>query len=274
MFGCIVKKFRPLENQEEREIRVQLMWRIFQAAKYKEVKSDSVIKDHRQVYLQNDLDYLINEIVDYTDLLNQNLPATNQWAEPEIQQAIHNMSGVMLDELSKVEELFDLHIDVFDLKEVEKKGKTQKTAANVVRLSERPSDRAVDLLLETENGGGHYYMVTDTKKLFQKLICPHCSAIIKNLKHYKTHVVKCEEGRARHIYPGGFHKQPLGIRDKLESVGIKIPQDLAYYKEFICYDFEAMFRHISEKTEKTKYFKKHFPVSYVVCDSLGDHELL
>ena len=163
LFRCLVKKFRPLENQEEREIRVQLMWRIFQAAKYKEVKSDSVIKDHRQVYLQNDLDYLINEIVDYTDLLNQNLPATNQWAEPEIQQAIHNMSGVMLDELSKVEELFDLHIDVFDLKEVEKKGKTQKTAANVVRLSERPSDRAVDLLLETENGGRHYYMVTDTK---------------------------------------------------------------------------------------------------------------
>ena len=87
----------------------------------------------------------------------------------------------------------------------------------------------------------HYLLVTDSKKLLKKLICPHCKGILSDLRRYKEHEAKCKDGRARHIYPGGFHKQSLGIREKLESVGIKMPEDLAYYKEFICYDFESMF---------------------------------
>ena len=72
---------------------------------------------------------------------------------------------------------------------------------------------------------------------------------------------KCEEGWARHVYPGGFHKQPLGIKEKLESVGIKMPEDLSYYKEFICYDSEAMFKNISVKTQK----KQNTSGSTVLC---------
>ena len=139
-----------------------------------------------------------------------------------------------------------------------------------MRLSDRPSDRAVNLLICFDTDMAHYMLITDPKELFKKLICPHCSAVLKRLQDYKKHVSKCEEGRARHVYPGGFHKQPLGIREKLESVGIKMPQDLAYYSEFICYDFEAMFKNISVQTEKTEYFSKHCPVSYVLCDSLGE----
>ena len=103
----------------------------------------------------------------------------------------------------------------------------------MVRLSDRPTDRSVNILLETDEMGaaGHCYLVNDPKELLKKLICPHCSAVICKLQNYKTHVSKCEEGWVRHVYPGGFHKQPLGIREKLESVGIKMPQDLSYYKE-------------------------------------------
>ena len=172
LFRCIVKKHRPLENEEDRELRVQLMWRIFKASNFLEVKSDSVIKDHRQVIVENDIDYLLNDIVDYKDLLNQQLPADNKWGALEIQNAIKDMSGVLLEELQRVEEIFDLHIDVFGIREVthtkdKKTGSNQKTCATVVRLSDRPSDRSVDILMETEQNGavGHYYLVTDTKQL-------------------------------------------------------------------------------------------------------------
>ena len=37
--------------------------------------------------IENDLDHLLNDIVDYKDLLNENLPAGNQWATTEVQQA-------------------------------------------------------------------------------------------------------------------------------------------------------------------------------------------
>ena len=213
-------------------------------------------------------------MLDYQDLLRE-LPPEHKWGGEEVQTALKNMTGVKIDKLKEVEEIFDLHIDVFalrDLTSVEKKskGNNQKTAGTVVRLSDRPSDRAVNLLICLDTDMPHYMLITDPNELLKKLICPHCSAVLKRLQDYKKHVSKCEEGRARHVYPGGFHKQPLGIREKLASVGIKMPQDLAYYREFICYDFEAMFKNISVQTEKTEYLRQHCPVSYVICDSLGE----
>ena len=59
-----MKQLKLLECQEDRERRVTLMWLIFQASKYEEVKSDSVNLDHRQVILDNDIDYLYNEVLD------------------------------------------------------------------------------------------------------------------------------------------------------------------------------------------------------------------
>ena len=269
LFRCIIKKHRPHENEEDRELRVNLMWRIFRASHFSEVKSDSIIKDHRQVIVENDLDYILNDIVDYNDLLNQQLPADNQWATANIQEAIHDMRGVMLEELNKIEKLFDLHIDVFGLRDVTSKDKImQKTCATVVRLSDRPSDRSVDLLLEINEQGGHYYLVTDTNKLLNKLVCEHCFSIQKNVTQYKNHVAKC--GRTRHVYPGGFHKQPLGIREKLESVGITLPEDISYYNKFIVYDFESLFKQINKESAKTQYVNQHIPVSYALCDDAGN----
>ena len=275
LFRCILKKLRPLENEEDRKLRVNLMWRIFRASHFSEVKSDSIIKDHRQVIMDDDLDYVSTEIVDYNDLLNQQLPTDNQWAAANIQEAIHDMRGVMLEELNKIENLFDLHIDVFALRDGtpdDKMKGTQKTVATVIRLSDRQTDRSVSLLLDTnENGAGHYYLVTDTKKLLQKLVCEHCGSIQKNITQYKTHIAKCKEGRVRHVYPGGFHKQPLAIRDKLESVGVMLPEHLAYYDQFICFDFESMFKNLEGvRTEKTEFISQHCPVSYALCDSLGE----
>ena len=142
----------------------------------------------------------------------------------------------------------------------------------MVRLSDRPSDRSVDMLMETDQNGvaGHYYLVTDTKQLLKKPVCEHCGSIQTRLNQYKTHIAKCVEGRERHVYPGGFHKQPLCIKDKLESVFITLPEHLVYYDQFICYDFEAMFKYISIKTDKTEYLSQHCPVSYAICDSKGE----
>ena len=271
LFRCIIKHFNPFESQENRERRVKLMWLIFQASKFGNVKSDSVILDHRQVMVDNDIDYLYNEVLDYSDLLRE-LPPEHKWGGEQVQTALKTMTGVHLEELKHVEDLFSLHIDVFGLKEVTKKtkGSTHKTSATVVRLSDRPSDRAVNLLLYMENDMAHYLLVKDTKELLKKLVCEHCNNIITNLRNYKTHVSKCVEGRTRHVYPGGFHKQPLGIRDKLESIGIQLPTELCYYQKFIVYDFESLFKEINKETEKTVYINEHIPVSYAICDDEGN----
>ena len=46
LFRCIVRNFRPEDSENDREIRVILMWRIFKASQFLNVKSDSVILDH------------------------------------------------------------------------------------------------------------------------------------------------------------------------------------------------------------------------------------
>ena len=88
-------------------------------------------------------------------------------------------------------------------------------------------------------------------------------------QQYRKHVVKCAEGRGRHVYPGGFHKQALGIKEKLESIGIMLPEDLCYYDSFICYDFEALFKQLNKHTQCTTFTNKHIPVSYTLCDDAG-----
>ena len=271
LFRCIVKGMRPQEGLADREKRVKLMWRIFKASQIQPVSSDSVIKDHRQVLLDDDLDYLYQDILDYTDLMRE-LPTDHKWGGEEVQTALNNMTGVTLEELDQVEVLFNLHMDVFTLKYNDDKTKKQQTVATSVRLSDRPSDNKVSLMIVFEEEQmPHYMLVTDTKELFKKLVCPHCSAILKERRKLKRHITKCQEGRVRHVYPGGYHKQPLGIRDKLESVGVRLPEHLAYYDQFICFDFESMFRNLEgARTEKTEFISQHCPVSYAMCDSLGE----
>ena len=274
LFRCIVKQFRPEESLADREKRVKLMWLIFKASQFSEVKSDSVILNHRQLLLENDITYLYEEVFDYKDLLRV-LPPEHKWGGEDVQTALNTMTGVTIDDLKQVETLFDLHIDVFALREStstdKKKGSTEKTCATVVRLSDRPVDRAVNLLICFQDSNmPHYMLVKDTKELFKKLICEHCGSIQKNITQYKIHMAKCIEGRVRHVYPGGFHKQSLGIRDKLESIGITLPVELTYYDKFIVYDFEALFKEINKETTKTTFTNQHIPVSYALCDHEGN----
>ena len=77
-------------------------------------------------------------------------------------------------------------------------------------------------------------------------------------------------GQGETCIPRGFHRQPLDIKEKLESIRLTLPEDLTYYKEFICYDFESMFKNISVSTEKMEFIAKHCPVSYVISESQAE----
>ena len=214
LFRCIVKGMRPQECLADREKRVKLMWRIFKASHIKPVSSDSVIKYHRQVYLEDDLDYLYQDILDYSDLMRE-LPPDHKWGGQEVQTALNNMTGVTLKELDQVEVFFNLHIDVFTLKDNDEKvtkKRNQQTVATSVRLSDKPTEYSISLLIVTEDNMPHYMLVTDTNELFKKIVCPHCSEILCSRQRLKKHIEKCQEGRVRHVYPGGFHKQPLGLK--------------------------------------------------------------
>ena len=163
---CVVKHFKPEESVADREKRVKLMWRVFRASKHRKVKSDSVILDHRQVLLEDDIDYLYNDVLDYKYLMRE-LPPDHKWGVVEVQQSPRDMKGVSLEELSEMETIFNIYIDVLAIKELQEK-KNKNTYATVILTSDRPVDRSVNLLLYMDNYDmAHYLLVTDTKKLLK-----------------------------------------------------------------------------------------------------------
>ena len=105
----------------------------------------------------------------------------------------------------------------------------------------------------------NYMLVKYTKELLKKLICEHCGSIEKNMTIQDPCSKMCRRQGASRV-SRDFHKQPLGIREKLESVGVTLPKNLCYYQDFICYDFEAMFKDMNKRTEKTEYLSQHCPV--------------
>ena len=126
--------------------------------------------------LQDDIDYLEEEILDHHDLLWE-LPAEHKWGQQEVQTALKTMTGVSVEEINQVEELF--HVDVFMLKNIPYRKGKNKTYANVVRLSDKQSDQSVNLLVYlNETDMPHFLLVKDTKKLLNKLICEHCESTI------------------------------------------------------------------------------------------------
>ena len=45
----------------------------------------------------------------------------------------------------------------------------------------------------------------------------------------------------REVFPGGIHKNPATIFEKLEEIGIVVPHCDRHFPVFACYDFEAYF---------------------------------
>ena len=85
---------------------------------------------------------------------------------------------------------------------------------------------------------------------------------------YKRHTSQCYE-RTKYIFPGGFHKTQPTIFDKLESVGINVPQSEKYFPNFIVWDMEAMLQKIQSTSDsqdkKLQWLTKHVPISISIA---------
>ena len=112
---------------------MKLMWAIFKGSSYNNVVYESVIRNHRQLICDDEVDYLYNVMQDCKDLMrSEYLPPEHKWGWVEVQQALQNIKGVTLEELDRVEQLFDLCINVFGLRDVTKEDKKGGQLKNLV----------------------------------------------------------------------------------------------------------------------------------------------
>ena len=91
----------------------------------------------------------------------------------------------------------------------------------------------------------------------------------------KTHYKTCYD-RTKYIFPGGFYKSKATIFERLESIGIYVPNNLRYYPYFLVWDMEAMLRKTLDdnqtSTKQLQWISKHIPVSVSIASNIPQHE--
>ncbi len=201
---------------------------------------------------------------------------------------ILDYKGITFDELSKIERIFSINVNVFELKQ-NKKDKTDidcEPIANLLRESActYPED------LNCSLWKNHYSFITNISLYCKKYPCQKCGKIFQKIYKLKRHI-KVECGVSKNIFPGGVYTSQENIFDMLESEGICIPKTVdRYFKYRIIYDTESFqyTKNLPENTQSISYTATHQlasaavisnvpkykkPKVFMVSDTVNSHEV-
>ena len=170
-----------------------------------------------------------------------------------------DFAGVQLFDFIHLEDFFELNLIAYKLD-----GKVAKLV-----------QRSRELYQETmrlnvfEN---HLSVIVDFEHYCGVYQCVHCNKLWYNAKHYNQHTKSCTT-TVHEVFPGGIHRNPPTIFEKLEEIGIVVPRCDRHFPFFACYDFEAYF-------SKTKIFNNsmltldacHLPLSVAVTSNIPGYE--
>ena len=167
-------------------------------------------------------------------------------------------SGVTMDEMGALEQTFGIGIRVY-----ETEYRNGKKIASLVR-AENPNLTALRMVLHlshTDGEGYHFSYVYDLKKYASFYKCNKCGQLWSAAWPCARHEFTCDT-ITREVYPVGHFKPKSTVFDKLQDVGIEIPQEKRYFKHFITYDFEAFMK------KSDQFEAEHVPVSFSLCSNI------
>ena len=100
----------------------------------------------------------------------------------------------------------------------------------------------------------------------------HCDKLWTENNNYYRHTKSCTT-TVREVFPGGIHKNPATIFEKLEEIEIVVPNCDSHFPFFACYDFEA---HFSKKqicnSSMLTLDACHIPLSVAVASNVPGYE--
>ena len=176
-------------------------------------------------------------------------------------QPVWKFEGVVIDELPKVESVFEVNIVVYNLRE---------ESAQLVRRSPGKHDNTMYVnLYET-----HFSYIQDMKSYSHSYMCSKCeNSLWKYPSLLKRHELTCEAG-VRHVYNGGVYHPPPSVFERLDDEGIVVDEGLRYYPYRGTFDFECFFdRHnLPADTNTLQWSARHVPLSVSVASNVPGHE--
>ena len=170
-----------------------------------------------------------------------------------------HFAGVQLFDFLHLEDFFELNLIAYELD------------GKVAKLVQRSREfyKETMRLNVYEN---HLSVIVDFEHYCGVYQCVHCDKLWTNVKHYNRHTKSCTT-TVHEVFPGGIHKNPATIFEKLEEIGIVVPNCDRYFPFFACYDFEAYFskKQISNSPMLTL-DTCHIPLSVAVASNIPGYE--
>ena len=176
-------------------------------------------------------------------------------------QPVWKFEGVVIDELPKVESMFEVNIVVYNLRE---------ESAQLVRRSLGKHDNIMYVNLYES----HFSYIQDMKSYSHSYMCSKCeNSLWKYPSLLKRHELTCEAG-VNQIYKGGVYHTTPSIFQRLDDEGITVPEALRFYPFRATFDFECYFDrdNVPADTNTLQWSARHVPLSVSVASNVPGHE--
>jgi hypothetical protein len=167
--------------------------------------------------------------------------------------------GVTLGELSKLEKLFKVQINVWKLDEDGTTELVQRSASNH------------DIICNVNLYQDHFSYITNLGKYCKSYHCSTCDKLWKDAGMYHRHQATCSIG-IKHQYSGGTYQTPLTIWEELDEAGIKVEDRFFPYRA--TFDIETYFtkENLPRNTDKVDWVAQHNLLSISVASNVPDYE--
>ena len=176
-------------------------------------------------------------------------------------QPVWKFEGVVIDELIKVESVFEVNIVVYNLRE---------ESAQLVRRSLGKHDNTMYVNLYES----HFSYIKDIRMYSHSYKCSKCeNSLWKYPSLLKRHELTCEAG-VRHVYNGGVYHPPPSVFERLDDEGIVVDEGLRYYPYRGTFDFECYFSDelLPINSDKLQWSARHVPLSVSVASNVPGYE--
>ena len=176
-------------------------------------------------------------------------------------QPVETFEGVTIDELQKVEILFEVSIIVYKLSD---------TSAQLVRRSLCQHVNTMYLNLHET----HSSLIHDIKAYSHLYKCSKCEhSLWKYPAWLERHELTYEAG-VRHVYKGGVYHTTPSVFQLLDDEGITVADTLRFYPYRATFDFECFFdgKDLPANSDRVQWIARHVPLSVSVASNVPGHE--
>ena len=176
-------------------------------------------------------------------------------------QPVELFQGVTIDELHKVETLFEVNFIVYKLND---------TSAQLVRRSLGKYANTMYVNLHEK----HFPLIHDTKAYSHSYRCTKCErSLWKHPAWLERYELTCEAG-VRHVYNGGVYHTTPSVFQRLDDEGITVVDTLRFYPYRATFDFECFFygENVPADSDRVQWIARHVRLSVSLASHVPGHE--